>query len=124
MENNNINIKELLEKLQSAKSAEELIEMAKAEGVEIPADKAGELMAQLNDIGEISDDEAEAVAGGLIIKYVEIPEEARERIDPLDNEKRKERLENLRRAFGQSEPESIPCSEEMLKQIKSKKWGY
>ena len=123
MENNN-NIKELLEKLQAAKSAEELIEMAKAEGVEIPADKAGELMAQLNDIGEISDDEAEAVAGGLIIKYVEIPEEARERIDPLDNEKRKERLENLRRAFGQSEPESIPCSEEMLKQIKSKKWGY
>ena len=124
MENNNINIKELLEKLQAAKSAEELVEMAKAEGVEIPADKAGELMAQLNDIGEISDDEAEAVAGGLIIKYVEIPEEARERIDPLDNEKRKERLENLRRAFGQSEPESIPCSEEMLKQIKSKKWGY
>ena len=123
MENNN-NIKELLEKLQAAKSAEELVEMAKAEGVEIPADKAGELMAQLNDIGEISDDEAEAVAGGLIIKYVEIPEEARERIDPLDNEKRKERLENLRRAFGQSEPESIPCSEEMLKQIKSKKWGY
>ena len=120
----NVNIKELLEKLQAAKSAEELVEMAKAEGVEIPADKAGELMAQLNDIGEISDDEAEAVAGGLIIKYVEIPEEARERIYPLDNEKRKERLENLRRAFGQSEPESIPCSEEMLKQIKSKKWGY
>ena len=120
----NENMKELLEKLKAAKSVEELVEMAKAEGVEIPADKAGELMAQLNDIGEISDDEAEAVAGGLIIKYVEIPEEARERIDPLDNEKRKERLENLRRAFGQSEPESIPCSEEMIKQIKSKKWGY
>ena len=120
----NENIRELLEKLQAAKSAEELIELAKAEGVEIPVDKAGELWSQLNDIGELSDDEAEAVAGGLIIKYVEIPEEARERIDPLDNEKRKERLENLRRAFGQSEPESIPCSEEMLKQIKSKKWGY
>ena len=120
----NENMKELLEKLKAAKSVEELVEMAKAEGVEIPADKAGELMAQLNDIGEISDDEAEAVAGGLIIKYVEIPEEARERIDPLDNEKRKERLENLRRAFGQSEPESIPCSEEMIKQIKSKMWGY
>ena len=120
----NENMKELLEKLQAAKSAEELIELAKAEGVEIPADKAGELWSQLNDIGELSDDEAEAVAGGLIIKYVEIPEEARERIDPLDNEKRKERLENLRRAFGQSEPESIPCSEEMIKQIKSKKWGY
>ena len=120
----NENIRELLEKLQAAKSAEELIELAKAEGVEIPADKAQELWSQLNDIGELSDDEAEAVAGGLLIKYVEIPEEARERIDPLDNEKRKERLENLRRAFGQSEPESIPCSEEMIKQIKSKKWGY
>ncbi len=119
----NENMKELLEKLKAAKSVEELVEMAKANGAEIPADEAQELFAKLND-GEISDDEAEAVAGGLIIKYVEIPEEARERIDPLDNEKRKERLENLRRAFGQSEPESIPCSEEMIKQIKSKKWGY
>ena len=63
MENNN-NIKELLEKLQAAKSAEELIEMAKAEGVEIPADKVEELFAKLND-GELSDDEAEAVAGGI-----------------------------------------------------------
>ncbi len=119
----NENMKELLEKLQAAKSAEELVEMAKANGAEIPADEAEKLFAKLND-GELSDDEAEAVAGGLIIKYVEMPEEARERIDPLDNEKRKERLENLRRAFGQSEPESIPCSEEMIKQIKSKKWGY
>ena len=119
----NVNIKELLEKLKAAKSVEELVEMAKANGAEIPADEAGELFAKLND-GEISDDEAESVAGGLIIKYKEIPEEARERIYPLDNEKRKERLENLRSAFGQSEPESIPCSEEMIKQIKSKMWGY
>ena len=114
---------EILKKLKAAKSVEELVEIAKANGAEIAPDKAQELFAKLND-GEISDDEAEAVAGGLIIKYVEIPEEARERIAPLDNEKRKERLENLRRAFGQSEPESIPCSEEMIKQIKSKKWGY
>ena len=66
MENNNINIKELLEKLQSAKSAEELIEMAEAEGVEIPADKVEELFAKLND-GELSDDKAEAVAGGVVL---------------------------------------------------------
>ena len=59
-----VNIKELLEKLQSAKSAEELIEMAKAEGAEIPADKAQELFDKLND-GELSDDKAEAVAGGF-----------------------------------------------------------
>ena len=57
MENNNINIKELLEKLQSAKSAEELIEMAKAEGVEIPADK----------VEELSDEDVENIAGGFSI---------------------------------------------------------
>ena len=60
----NENMKELLEKLKAAKSVEELIEMAKAEGVEIPADKVEELFAKLND-GELSDDEAEAVAGGI-----------------------------------------------------------
>ena len=61
----NANIKELLEKLQTAKSAEELIEMAKAEGAEIPADKAEELFAKLNAEGEISEEELEAIAGGL-----------------------------------------------------------
>ena len=65
MENNNINIKELLEKLQSAKSVEELIEMAKAEGAEIAPDKAEELFAKLNAEGEISEEELEAIAGGL-----------------------------------------------------------
>ena len=116
----NENIRELLEKLQAAKSAEELIELAKAEGVEIPADKSGKLWSQLNDIGEISDDEAEAAAGGLMIKRSEIPVEAQEMIGKIDREK----LDDLLGALGQKNPESIPCSEEMLKQIKSKKWGY
>ena len=62
----NKKVKELLEKLQAAKSVEELIEMAKAEGAEIPADKAQELFAKLND-GELSDDKAEAVAGGVVL---------------------------------------------------------
>ena len=65
MENNNINIKELLEKLQTAKSAQELIEMAKAEGAEIAPDKAEELFAKLNAEGEISEEELEAIAGGF-----------------------------------------------------------
>ncbi len=65
MENNNINIKELLEKLQTAKSVEELVEMAKAEGAEIAPDKAEELFAKLNAEGEISEEELEAIAGGL-----------------------------------------------------------
>ena len=60
----NANIKELLEKLQTAKSAEELIEMAKAEGAEIAPDKAEELFAKLNAEGEISDEYVEAIAGG------------------------------------------------------------
>ena len=64
MENNNINIKELLEKLQSAKSVEELVEMAKAEGAEIAPDKAEELFANLNAEGELSDEDIENIAGG------------------------------------------------------------
>ena len=60
----NANIKELLEKLQAAKSAEELVEMAKAEGAEIPADKAEELFAKLNAEGELSDEDLEEIAGG------------------------------------------------------------
>ena len=62
----NANIKELLEKLQAAKSVEELVEMAKANGAEIAPDKAQELFDKLND-GELSDDKAEAVAGGVVL---------------------------------------------------------
>ena len=66
MENNSVNIKELLVKLQAAKSVEELVEMAKAEGAEIAPDKAEELFAKLNAEGEISEEELEAIAGGFI----------------------------------------------------------
>ena len=64
----NANIKELLEKLKAAKSAEELIEMAKANGVEIATDKAEELFAKLNADGEISDDDVENIAGGELVR--------------------------------------------------------
>ena len=53
----NKEMQELLKKLKGAKSAQELIELAKAEGAEIPADKAQELFDKLND-GELSDDKA------------------------------------------------------------------
>ena len=66
----NANIKELLEKLQTAKSAEELVEMAKAEGAEIAPDKAEELFAKLNAEGELSDEDLEEIAGGIIRVYV------------------------------------------------------
>ena len=62
----NANIKELLEKLQAAKTAEELIEMAKAEGMEIPVDKAQEMFAILNS-EELSDEDVENIAGGFSI---------------------------------------------------------
>ena len=60
----NKNIRELLEKLQAAKSAEELVEMTKAQGKELPADKAGELFAKLNAKEELSDEDVEKIAGG------------------------------------------------------------
>ncbi len=65
----NANIKELLEKLQTAKSVEELVEMTKAEGAEIPADKAEELFAKLNAEGELSDEDLEEIAGGYLPHY-------------------------------------------------------
>ena len=61
----NENMKELLEKLKAAKSVEELVEMAKANGAEIPADEAEELFAKLKAEGEISEEELEAIAGGF-----------------------------------------------------------
>ena len=60
----NKDIRELLEKLQAAKSVEELVEMAKANGAEIPADKAVELFAKLNAKEELSDEDVEKIAGG------------------------------------------------------------
>ena len=61
----NKEMQELLKKLKAAKSAQELIEMAKAEGAEIAPDKAEELFTKLNAEGEISEEELEAIAGGL-----------------------------------------------------------
>ena len=61
----NKEMQELLKKLKAAKSAEELVEMAKAEGAEIAPDKAEELFAKLNAEGEISEEELDAIAGGL-----------------------------------------------------------
>ena len=62
----NENMKELLEKLKAAKSVEELVEMAKANGAEIPADKAQEMFAILNS-EELSDEDVENIAGGFSI---------------------------------------------------------
>ena len=57
--------KEMIEKAKTVKSAEELLELAKANGVEMTADEAATYFAQLNPkSGELDDDELDAVAGG------------------------------------------------------------
>ena len=56
---------EMIEKARVAKSAEELLALAKTLGVEMTADEAAIYFAQLNPkSGELDADELEAVAGG------------------------------------------------------------
>ncbi len=60
MENN-----EIFAKLKEAKSAEELVEIAKANGAEITAENAQKLFSQISG-GEISDEELEEISGGIV----------------------------------------------------------
>ncbi len=55
---------ELLEKAKLAKSAEELIALAKENGTELTEEEANTYFAKLNKNGEISDDELDSVSGG------------------------------------------------------------
>ena len=48
--------KELLEKAKTAKTAEELIELAKAENIELTAEQAKEYFATIHASGELSDE--------------------------------------------------------------------
>jgi hypothetical protein len=61
-----INLNEaVLAKAKKAKSVEELLALAKESGVEITAEQAQEIFAQLNQkSGELADDELDNVAGG------------------------------------------------------------
>ena len=56
--------KELLEKGKTAKTAEELLAMAKAEKIELTEEEATKAFAELNKNGELSDEELDNVAGG------------------------------------------------------------
>ena len=58
-----MNKEELIAKLKEAKSADELLALAKENGVEIAPEKAKELFQQLSG-GELTDDQLESVAGG------------------------------------------------------------
>ncbi len=62
---------EMIEKAKKAKSAEELLELAKAGGVEMTADEAATYFAQLGTkSGELYDDDLDAVAGGACDIYI------------------------------------------------------
>ena len=56
--------KELLEKAKTAKTAEELLELAKAENINFTAEEAAKAFDGLNKNGELSDEELDNVAGG------------------------------------------------------------
>ena len=58
---------ELIAAAKATKSAEELLELAKANNVEITEEEAKTYFDQLHTNAELSDDELEAVAGGGII---------------------------------------------------------
>ena len=55
---------EIIEKVKTAKSAEELFEMAKSENIELTAEEVAKAFAELNKAGELSDEELENAAGG------------------------------------------------------------
>ena len=55
---------EMIEKAKTAKTAEELLEMAKAENIELSAEQAAKAFAELNKTGELSDEELDNVSGG------------------------------------------------------------
>ena len=57
---------EIIEKAKGAKSANELLELAKAEGINITADEAATYFAQLNPkSGELDDDELDALQAAV-----------------------------------------------------------
>ena len=55
---------EMLEKAKTAKSAEELLAMAKAENIELTEEQAAKAFGELNKTGELSDEELDNIAGG------------------------------------------------------------
>ncbi len=55
---------EMIQKAKECKSAEELLALAKENGMEMTAEQAAEKFAALNNVGELSDDELENAAGG------------------------------------------------------------
>ena len=65
---------ELVEKAKAAQTAEQLLELAKATGVEMTAAEAATYFAQLNPkSGELDDDDLDNVAGGACSSDSQLP---------------------------------------------------
>ena len=58
---------EVVVKMKGAKSAKELIEIAKKDGVELSEENAEEILAETNKSDELSDEDLDRVAGGIFI---------------------------------------------------------
>ncbi|MGN0813046.1 MAG: Nif11-like leader peptide family RiPP precursor [Candidatus Coproplasma sp.] len=56
--------KDLLEKAKTAKTAEELLALAKAENIELTEEEAAKAFERLNACAELSDEELDNVSGG------------------------------------------------------------
>ena len=56
--------KEMIKKAKAAKNAEELLELAKAENIELTEEQAAKIFADLHKNGELSDEELDNVTGG------------------------------------------------------------
>ena len=61
--------KEVLKKLKEAKSVEEIISIAKEDGVELSEENAETIYAQMNQSGELSDDDLAMVVGGFLFFF-------------------------------------------------------
>lgn len=73
---------ELIAKAKTAKSAEQLLALAKGNGVELTSEEANTYFAQLSASGAVSDDDLDAVSGGSDCpvgkdKYFEIDEKVK-----------------------------------------------
>ena len=63
---------EIIEKARTAQSAEELLEISKANNVEMTAEEAGIYYEQLNhQVGELQDDELNQISGGSLCFFKE-----------------------------------------------------
>ena len=63
---------EFISKLKEVKSVDDILALAKENGIELDEEKAKELFSQLNASGELSDDDLDKVAGGNIFdKFLE-----------------------------------------------------